>query len=41
MNIKGLFYIMRAVQKKFGIPYDKEYWKKQGWFDKNHPWKNI
>ena len=40
LNIRFLFFINRIMQKKFGyIPYDKEYWSKNGWLDKNRPWK--
>lgn len=39
-KIKLLFFINRIIQKKYGyIPYDKDYWKKNGWLDKNRPWK--
>jgi multimeric flavodoxin WrbA len=40
INVKFLFFISRLMQKKFGyIPYDKEYWKNNGWLNKNRPWK--
>jgi len=40
LNTKILFYINRIVQKKYGYsPCDMEYWKNNGWFDKNRPWK--
>ena len=30
----------RSMQKKSDMfPYDKEYWNKKGWLDKNYPWK--
>jgi multimeric flavodoxin WrbA len=41
LKAKGLFYLFRMIQKKMElIPYDREYWKKQGWLEKNRPWKN-
>ena len=40
LKTKGLFYLFRMIQKKMElIPYDREYWKKQGWLEKNRPWK--
>ena len=40
LNIRFLFFINRMMQIKFGyIPYDKEYWNKNGWLGKNRPWK--
>jgi len=40
INTKILFYINRLVQKKYGYsPCDIEYWKNNGWFGKNRPWK--
>ena len=39
LKVKGLYYIMRSMQKKFGFSEaDVEYWKKQGWLDKKKPW---
>jgi hypothetical protein len=26
-------------KKSYLIPYDKDYWKSQGWLDKERPWK--
>ncbi len=40
IKVKGIFYLMRFVHKKFGInPPDVEYWKANGWLDKERPWK--
>jgi multimeric flavodoxin WrbA len=39
IKTKIIFSIFRMMQKKFGIPYDKNYWKEQGWLDKKRPWK--
>jgi len=41
IKVKMLFTICRLIQIKFAsIPYDFEYWKKQGWLEKKRPWKN-
>jgi uncharacterized membrane protein YagU involved in acid resistance len=41
LKMKILFNIFRMVQKKYEfILHDFEYWKRQGWLDKNRPWKN-
>ena len=40
LKVKGMFYAMRFMQKKYHFnPTDVEYWKAQGWFDKAKPWK--
>jgi multimeric flavodoxin WrbA len=40
-KIKGLFYLFRMLHNKsFLIPYDRDYWKSQGWLDKKRPWRN-
>jgi len=40
LKIKGLFYLFRTLHKKsFLIPFDKDYWQKNGWLNKNRPWK--
>jgi len=40
IKTKVLFHINRMIQKKFGYsPCDNEYWKNNGWFGKNRPWK--
>jgi len=39
IKTKIMFLIFRMMQKKFGMPYDKNYWKEQGWLEKNRPWK--
>ncbi|MBP1758185.1 MAG: dehydrogenase (quinone) [Firmicutes bacterium] len=39
-KVKGLFYVMRAMQKKFGFnEADVAYWKAQGWLGQVRPWK--
>lgn len=39
LKVKGLFYIMRFMQKKFGFnPPDVAYWKEKGWMGKARPW---
>jgi multimeric flavodoxin WrbA len=41
VKMKILFNIFRMVQKKYKfISHDFEYWKRQGWLDKNRPWKD-
>jgi Multimeric flavodoxin WrbA len=41
IKVKSLFYIMRAMHKKFYInEIDKAYWKGQGWLDSARPWKS-
>ncbi|MDR1025317.1 MAG: NAD(P)H-dependent oxidoreductase [Treponema sp.] len=40
LKTKIMFAFFRMTQKKFGNPYDRDYWKKHGWLDKNRPWKN-
>ena len=32
--------IMRLAQKNDWNPKDQEYWKSQGWLDKQRPWKD-
>lgn len=40
LKVKGLFYAMRLIHKKFGFnPLDVSYWKNQGWLDHQRPWK--
>jgi multimeric flavodoxin WrbA len=40
IKTKGLFYLFRMMHKKFdSIAHDKEYWIKNGWLDRNRPWK--
>lgn len=39
-KVKGLFYIMRGMQKKYGFnAADVAYWKGQGWLEGARPWK--
>ena len=40
-SLKGklMFAIMRLAQKDGWNPKDQEYWKSQGWLDKQRPWK--
>ncbi|MCH5260325.1 MAG: NAD(P)H-dependent oxidoreductase [Lachnospiraceae bacterium] len=39
LKTKGMFYIMRMMQKNGWNSRDVEYWKEQGWIEKNRPWK--
>ena len=42
IKVKGIFYLMRFVHKKFGFnPPDIEHWKANGWLDKKRPWKQA
>ena len=36
---KGMFYIMRMMQKSGWNERDVEHWKEQGWIGKKRPWK--
>ncbi len=39
-KVKGLFYIMRAMQKKFGFnAADVAQGKARGWLEQARPWK--
>ncbi len=39
LKVKGLFYMMRFMQKKFHYnPADVQYWQEQGWLKKSRPW---
>ncbi|MDP4151984.1 MAG: NAD(P)H-dependent oxidoreductase [Bacillota bacterium] len=39
LRVKGLFYAMRFMQKKFHFnPADVRYWQEQGWLEKERPW---
>ena len=39
LKVRGLFYAMRFMQKKFHFnPADVQYWKAKGWLDKKRPW---
>lgn len=39
LKVKGLFYIMRFMQKKLHFnPTDVKYWQEQGWLGKARPW---
>lgn len=42
IKTKAIFYMMRLMQKKdwSASPVEKDYWKQQGWLDKERPWKN-
>lgn len=40
LKTKGMFYLMRLVQKNGWNPKDVEYWKEKGWTKKVRPWKN-
>ncbi len=40
LKVKGLFYAMRYMQKKFHYnPADVKYWQEQGWLGKERPWQ--
>ena len=39
LKTKGMFYIMRMMQKNGWNSRDVEYWKAQGWTEKKRPWK--
>lgn len=41
LKTKFMFYIMRMMQNKDlgSSPEEKEYWKTNGWLDKERPWK--
>ena len=39
LKTKGMFYIMRMMQKNGWNSRDVEYWKAQGWTEKKCPWK--
>jgi multimeric flavodoxin WrbA len=39
LKVKGLFYMMRFMHKKWAFnPPDVAHWKTQGWLDKTRPW---
>lgn len=38
IKTKGLFSIMRMMQKNGWNPADVDYWKEKGWLDKKRPW---
>lgn len=39
LKTKGLFGLMRVMQKQGANPADQEYWQKMGWMDQARPWK--
>lgn len=39
MKIKGMFYVMRFMQKIIANPRDVEYWRTKGWLGNKRPWK--
>ena len=39
IKTRGLFWVMRFLQKIVSNPCDVEYWKAKGWLGKNRPWK--
>lgn len=40
IKVKGLFYLIRHVQRKGGFnPADHDYWKSQGWLEQTKPWE--
>ena len=41
LKTKIMFNIFRMIHKKLEfIAYDKEYWKKRGWFESSRPWNS-
>lgn len=41
ISVKGLFYAMRFMQKKFRFnEADVKYWERKGWLGKIRPWKS-
>ncbi len=39
LKVKGLFYVMRYMQKKMGFnAADVAYWQERGWLEKARPW---
>ena len=39
LKTKGMFYIMRMMQKNGWNSRDVKHWKEQGWTEKKRPWK--
>ena len=39
IKTKGMFWVMRFMQKIISNPRDVEYWEKKGWTGKKRPWK--
>lgn len=39
LKTKGMFSVMRMVQKNGWNPADVDYWKEKGWLAKSRPWK--
>ena len=39
LKTKGMFSIMRMMQKNGWNKKDADYWKAQGWLEKKRPWK--
>ena len=39
IKIKGMFWIMRFMQKMISNPKDVTYWEAKGWLGKERPWK--
>ena len=39
IKTRGIFYIMRIIQKKGWNKRDTKYWNEQGWTGKTRPWK--
>lgn len=39
IKTKGLFEVMRLLEKSGFNPRDVEYWKSKGWTEKKRPWK--
>lgn len=39
IKIKGMFYVMRFMQKIIANPRDVRYWRAKGWLGNKRPWK--
>lgn len=39
IKTKGMFWIMRFMQKMISNPKDVTYWEAKGWLGKERPWK--
>ena len=39
LRTKGMFYIMRMMQKKGWNSRDVKHWEEHGWLEKKRPWK--
>lgn len=42
LKVKGLFYVMRLMQKKFKFnEADVKHWESHGWLEKERPWNSL